>query len=135
MATLDKSPAYFNGDTFAPQKSLLPHYYDTIERDGPVPVGRDVARRWYCQQQHSRDEPRKPKAVRRGGLCEATALLTLKRSSITNGYDAVREGDERRPASRALYYIKAADSEAGGEVSSVIYTQTSSVVAATTDAS
>ena len=31
MATLDKSPAYFNGDTFAPQKSLLPHYYDTIE--------------------------------------------------------------------------------------------------------
>ena len=92
--------------------------YDTIERDGPV--GRDVARRWYCQQQHSRDEPRKPKAVRRGGLCEATALLTLKRSSITNGYDAVREGDERRPASRALY-IKAAGSEAGGEVSSVIY--------------
>ena len=58
--------------------------------------------------------------------------------SATNGHDAVKGTSAVPPRGLNLYQGKAMGSEcseANGKVSSVIYPQTSSVVAATTDAS
>ena len=130
METLDKSPSYFDGDKalgVPPQKRIR---RPRSHAQPPPPAGRNERWRWHCVADRSREQAQTPscptrRLLRGDGYSRRLSPTfpseqVVNYCSANNGHDAVREGDERRPASRALY-IKAAGSEAGGEVSSVIY--------------